>query len=493
MHRMLPLIVFFCNCLAILLIFIQQPIFAFTPGVTSVKGHGSTTNSNTSTKRNFIEEARKNVFEAVTGRLRVTTDGLKFNVPVPDLRVIKERRLRDYQKRGAPIASSFVPNEYSPHPLLRNQHLQTILGVFVRDFPGIAYVEKSNALQELLPVGKAVLESLPEISGVRSKESECDYWDKREKFNTPDGDFFHVDYKFQDIDIEGGGEGMVVIIHGLESNSNSSLCQNMARAYQEINMDVACINFRGCCGNPNDTVYQYHAGFTDDVMVFLDQWAKRNKEQRPLYITGFSLGANVALKLLGDLSMDAVDKYNIRGAAVSGAPFSLHHHWRQLIDYDFHRIVYAGSVLKSMKKKVQYITDRFFDGDTNHGLFDYSKCMNAKTISEIEDAMIAPLYGFQDRFEYYDKSASLPVIDRIAVPTFVLNAKDDPFFNPDHFPWEKDCEIGGLAPIKLVRTENGGHLGHLFHCIDSGISKPVSSFAPMELARFLSHVQRNMK
>lgn len=478
-----------CYWTIILFIFIHQPVFAFTPGVNSIKVKGSNTNSKTSTKRNFIEEARKNVFGVVTERLRVK-DGLKFNVPVPDLRIIKERRLREYQSRGVPIASSFVPNEYNPHPLLRNQHLQTILGVFVRDFPGIAYVEKSNALLELLPVGKAVLEALPEISGIRPKESECDYWDKREKFNTPDGDFFHVDYKFQDADIEGGGEGMVVIIHGLESNSNSSLCQNMARAYQQINMDVACINFRGCCGNPNDTVYQYHAGFTDDVLIFLDQWAKRNTDKKkPLYITGFSLGANVALKLLGDLSMDAVDKYNIQGAAVSGAPFSLHHHWRQLIDYDFNRIVYAGSVLRSMKKKVQYITDRFFDGETNHNIFDYSKCMSAETIAEIEDAMIAPLYGFQDRFDYYDKSASLPVIDRIAVPTFVLNAKDDPFFNPDHFPWEKDCEIGGLAPIKLMRTENGGHLGHLFHYTDSGsTSRPVSSFAPMELARFLAHI-----
>jgi predicted alpha/beta-fold hydrolase len=327
-------------------------------------------------------------------------------------------------------------------------------------------------------------------------ESECDFWTCRERFHTKDGDFFDVDYKFvddnSDLSVEKRtSDGMVIIIHGLESNSNSSLCTNMGNAFIEKNMDVACINFRGCSGQPNDTILQYHGGFTDDVLHFLNVWRERNKSKMPLYLSGFSLGSNVALKLLGDLSSDAVEKYNIRGAAVSGAPFDLEHHYRQLIDYDFHRIVYAGSVLKSMKKKVNYLVDRFYGGDPSLAPFDYNLCMNAKTIAEIEDGMIAPLYGFEDRFDYYRQSASLPVIDRIAVPTFVLNAADDPFFNTDKFPLEKDCEVGGVAPIKLVRTSEGGHIGHLFHMVE-GDKIPTSSFMPIELARFVSHVSKSL-
>jgi predicted alpha/beta-fold hydrolase len=466
----------------------SQRAIAFTPNANS----GSKLVTDSSTKRNFIEEARKQVIGAFTERLRVS-DRLKVSIPVPDLKIVTERRLRDLQKRGIPIASSFIPSDYNPHPLLQNRHLQTILGVFIRDEPGVAYIQKSNVFQEIFPVGKAILSALPSVIGKKDTESECDFWDQRVRFETPDNDFFHVDYKYQNPEIEGGGEGMVVIIHGLESNSNSTLCQNMARAYAENNMDVACVNFRGCGGNPNDSILQYHGGWTQDMLLFLDKWAEGNKEKkRPMYITGFSLGANVAMKLLGDLSMDAVDKYNIRGAAVSGAPFDLVFHWRQLIDVEFNRIVYAGSMLKSMKRKTQYITDRFLEGNTETDVFDYWKCMNATTIAEIEDGMIAPIYGFKDRFEYYEKSASLPVIDKIAVPTFVINAGDDPFFNPDHFPWEKDCEAGGVAPLKLTRTEKGGHLGHLFHRIENEDERPAS-FAPMELARFLEHVHSSNK
>lgn len=457
----------FASIIALLLCATQ--IECFTPNV-NANSAKKTIDTKQTSSLSFVEEAR-----------------MKFSMPRPDL-IVKEHRLQDMQKKGFPIASSFVPDEYNPHPLLRNRHLQTILGVFLRDEEGVAYMKKSNIFQELFPVVRAVLDALPYIIGSKDKESECDFWDKREKFNTQDGDFFHVDYKFQDPEIEGGGEAMVMIIHGLESNSNSSLCQNMARSYEENGFDVACINFRGCCGNPNDTILQYHGGWTNDLMIFLESWRERNRNQKPMYVTGFSLGANVAMKLLGDLSMDAVDKYNIRGAAVSGAPFHLQWHYRQLIDYDFNRIVYAGSVLKSMKKKLDYITERFFDGDTNTNVLDYWMCKNATLITEIEDGMIAPLYGFQDRYDYYEKTASFYVVDDIAVPTFVLNAEDDPFFNPDKFPWDKDCENGGKAPLKLVRTQHGGHLGHLFHMLGNDSTTPVSSFAPMQLGRFLAHV-----
>merc|ERR1712045_251125 len=106
--------------------------------------------------------------------------------------------------------------------------------------------------------------------------------------------------------------------------------------------------------------------------------------------------------------------------------------------------------------------------------------MNATTIDEIEDGLIAPVFGFEVKFDYYRKTASLPLLDEIAVPTFILNAADDPFFNPDFFPWEKDCDRGNnvVAPIKMQRTMTGGHLGFMFHRqseheLESSIDKPA--------------------
>eukprot|EP00546_Thalassionema_frauenfeldii_P002402 CAMPEP_0178932048 /NCGR_PEP_ID=MMETSP0786-20121207/22341_1 /TAXON_ID=186022 /ORGANISM="Thalassionema frauenfeldii, Strain CCMP 1798" /LENGTH=403 /DNA_ID=CAMNT_0020609177 /DNA_START=263 /DNA_END=1474 /DNA_ORIENTATION=- len=389
----------------------------------------------------------------------------------------QQQQLSYRQEQASRIASSFVSRDYNPHPWFRNQHVQTILGVFLRDECG--YV--TNLLETISTI---VTKGLPRVVTDDNSESSSEYWDQRIRYETPDDDFFDVDYKYASSPEKAP---LVIVVHGLESNSNSSLCLHMARAYVDQGMNVACINFRGCSGELNRTMKPYHAGFTDDLKQYLTILSEddNNKINNGLYLSGFSLGANVVMKTLGELSLDAVEKYNIQGAAVSGAPFSLNYHWRCLIDDDFNRNVYANNLLKSMKKKVQYYTDTYCNGDTETTALNYWKAMNATTIPEMEEAMICPLFGFTDLFDYYDRSASLNEIEDIAVPLYVLNAQDDPFF--------RFSECPSTPPIiRFEQTPYGGHLGHLFHQIEQGDgSSRISSFAPIEMARFLNHVQEN--
>jgi predicted alpha/beta-fold hydrolase len=111
---------------------------------------------------------------------------------------------------------------------------------------------------------------------------------------------------------------------------------------------------------------------------------------------------------------------------------------------------------------------------------------------DIEEGLIVPVFGFQDKFDYYNQSASISVMKNIAVPTLIVNAADDPFFDPTYFPWNQDCNRGGQAPIKLMRTEFGGHLGYIFHVgsrMDEMEIPASSSWICTELARFTKHVR----
>ena len=82
--------------------------------------------------------------------------------------------------------------------------------------------------------------------------------------------------------------------------------------------------------------------------------------------------------------------------------------------------------------------------------FDYERCMLASSIAEFETEYIAPVYGYKDNIDYYQKTSCLYFLESIAVPTLIINAADDPFFDPDCFPVEKGFECGGPAPIKLA-------------------------------------------
>ena len=338
------------------------------------------------------------------------------------------------QEKHRPIASSFVPSPFNPHPLMTNCHLQTISGVFLRKNSNCAYILAESGLGGITKVLTALSNIHP------SEDVVCTFWDERQRISTPCGkDFYTVDIKYagkRKIQFQSDtSEGMVVLIHGLESNSNSSLSTDLAAAYLQDGFDVTCINFRGCCGSPNDTLGGYHLGFTDDLRHFLklmsEMWENHCEfDKRPVYLSGFSLGANVVVKCLGELGESAFSLYNIHGAAVCGAPFDAERNVKHLDAPGFNRAIYSANFLKTLKSRAQYQLDMFCDGDPQTSSFDFNGVMSATSIAQFDDAFIAKVYGFQDNLDYYRRSSCCYFLPGVAVPLLIINAGDDPFFDP---------------------------------------------------------------
>jgi predicted alpha/beta-fold hydrolase len=334
-------------------------------------------------------------FSASTKTLPVSIEPRR-NVASPD-----DEKLRQMQQIHRPIVESFVPSEFNPHPALTNKHLQTIAGVFLRKNLDCAYVTKgvggvTKVLQEIssvvVPTSNKVM--LGDDNKAIGDDPSNTFWDERQRITTScEQDFFSVDIKYaserkttyQSVE----SNGLVIIIHGLESNSNSSLSTDMASAYDGY--DVCCINFRGCCGSgPNKSLGGYHLGFTDDLRHFLKListlWDEDNLfDKRPIYLSGFSLGANVVVKCLGELGDAALTLYNVQGAAVCGAPFDAERNIIQLDSPGFNRAIYSGNFLKTLKKRAQFQLEQHCDGDPNTNLFDYQGVMDANTVAEFDN------------------------------------------------------------------------------------------------------------
>jgi predicted alpha/beta-fold hydrolase len=138
----------------------------------------------------------------------------------------------------------------------------------------------------------------------------------------------------------------------------------------------------------------------------------------------FSLGANVALKALGELGEDALEKYNIRGGGLLCTPFDQERNALALAQPGINRVIYTNSLLKSLKQKAQEKLDKFCNGDTDTTVFDYKRAMEAETITVFDDAFIAPIYNFTDCWDYYQKTSSIYYMEDVAVPTYSINAAD---------------------------------------------------------------------
>ena len=155
-----------------------------------------------------------------------------------------------------------------------------------------------------------------------------------ERFNTPDDDFFDVEYTsgFEEND------RVVIVVHGLESDIRGPLVTKMANAFLNQGFDCCLLSHRGCNGFDNNAPGAYHMGFTDDLHQLVKEIHRRYPAKR-IYVSGFSLGGNVALKFLGEIS-DRATNLGVCGGVATCVPFTLKENQKKL-DRGFNRAVYS--------------------------------------------------------------------------------------------------------------------------------------------------------
>lgn len=278
-----------------------------------------------------------------------------------------------------------------------------------------------------------------------------------ERFDTPDGDWFEVEFSkdhfgSEEALLQHKETPVVVIFHGLESGAKGELVSKMANAYLEQGFSVVLMNFRSCSGQPNDKPGAYHVGFTMDGHQ-ITEMLKQRYPHRKIYISGFSLGGNVSLKLLGELGATARDR-NIYGCVTMCVPFNAVGSG-QSIDSGINKYLYSAYFVQRLKAKAERQFERF-EGNVP---FDIGKIRQCSTVGDFDDAYIAPLYGFKDKYDYYRTQGALRWLKKIRVPSICINAKDDPFIPADTLP-DPEEDVEG-APVRLLYTDHGGHCGYL--------------------------------
>jgi len=259
---------------------------------------------------------------------------------------------------------------------------------------------------------------------------------KRERWDTPDGDFIDVD-RLPGPD----GAPLVALFHGLEGGSGSHYAVALARELARRGWRGAVAHFRGCSGDPNRLPRAYHSGDADEIGWILRR-LRAGAHPAPLFAVGVSLGGNALLKWLGG---DREAKNVLAAAAAVSAPVDLMAAGDAL-GRGFN-LVYTRAFLRTMKKKGEQKLERF------PGLFDRQAMRRARTLREFDDIVTAPLHGFRDTDDYWTRASAKPILRRIEVPTLLLNARNDPFLPAAALP--RPEEVSAL--VRREFPEEGGH------------------------------------
>jgi predicted alpha/beta-fold hydrolase len=292
---------------------------------------------------------------------------------------------------------------FRPLPLLGNPHVQTVLGNLLRWTR-----ERLPAQTDIVPL--------------------------------PDGDALVVHDACPPAWHD--GESIVLLLHGLGGCHQSSYMRRMTNRLAAHGLRTVRVDLRGAGAGAKLARRFYNAGCSADILVVLKHLAQRHPTA-PLFLVGFSLGGNIALKLTGEAGADLPP--NLKGVAAVAPPIDLVRCSDLIARLPFYDRFYVRHLVRQVSQLGRHFPD-----------LQAPVFPPRLTLRQFDDLFTAPRWGFADALDYYRRSSSLPLLGRIELPCLIVAARDDPFVSAGSFD---EATPGPRTTIELAR--HGGHLGFL--------------------------------
>ena len=263
---------------------------------------------------------------------------------------------------------------------------------------------------------------------------------RRERLDTPDGDFVDLDWSFS----KAPSTSLLVALHGLEGNAERPYIKGLVRFFNQQGCDAVALNFRGCSGEANRLTTTYHAGATADLHATLEHVLGLGR-YRNIVIAGFSLGGNVVLKYLGEQSAQLFEE--VRAATGFSVPCHLPTAHVEIGRWP--NRPYLWKFLRTLNRKMKEKSERW------PGIVP-KPSPRPRNFDDFDNRYTAPLNGFKNALDYWERNSSLQFFDRISRPALLVNAWDDSFLSPECYPTEWAAQSDTFF---LETPQYGGHVG----------------------------------
>ena len=235
----------------------------------------------------------------------------------------------------------------------------------------------------------------------------------------------------------------VLAVHGLTACDHAPYMLSMARTALRSGFDVARLNVRNCGGTEHLCRTLYHSGLTDDLRRVAEELAPR-----PLYLVGYSMGGNIALKLAGEWGADAPP--HVRAVCAVSPPVRLDLCSRNIgrRRNAVYELRFLRQLRAALRRKAALMPE----------LFGQRALLRPASIWEFDETVTAPAFGFRDAADYYVRCSAAGFLDRIRLPALILQARDDPFIPFEAF----DLPAARGNPwLTLLSPRRGGHVAFL--------------------------------
>ena len=243
---------------------------------------------------------------------------------------------------------------------------------------------------------------------------------------------------------EDTGKGLAILFHGWEGSVNSTYIRCTGEALFRRGFNVFRLNFR----DHGETHHLNHDPFRsdrlDEVFEAVRQIADKYGDL-PVFLTGFSLGGNFALRIARKCSEISIPGLKL---VVGISPLMNPVKSTAVIDkIPWMRLYFLKKWFRSMGKK-----EVAFPGD-----FDFTEAKTLRTCMAITELLIEKQSPFPNVTEYFNTYSLLPdFFDRLTVPTLIIASKDDPAI-----PVKDVLALKENPLLRRSITSHGGHCGFI--------------------------------
>jgi predicted alpha/beta-fold hydrolase len=228
-------------------------------------------------------------------------------------------------------------------------------------------------------------------------------------------------------------EKTIVLIHGLGGSDHSSYMVRLSRKFYQVGYRILRVNLRGSGPATHLVQRPYHGGTSQDVLQTILA-LKQLSPHSPIILIGFSLGGNIALKLVGELGEKA-DSLLENTIAIC-APIDL------------------SQTVQQLHKRSNHLYHRYYLYWLQQLGYRWIGKRTLKSIIDFDHYVTAPQWGYQDAFDYYRQCSSCFFLPHIRHKCHLIFAADDPFVD-----YRVVSQLSLYHLVKIWLSPYGGHMG----------------------------------
>lgn len=255
---------------------------------------------------------------------------------------------------------------------------------------------------------------------------------------------------------------IILLIHGLGGCYLSRYMIRLNKRFVEQGYRCLRMNLRACGPSWRYATLPPNAGRSDDLRQTL-QFIKEKYPSHPITVIGFSMGANILLKMAGEDGF--ARSGNIDSLIAVSPPTDLKRGVTQLKSTGGK--LYSHFFTRMLKKDIY----RLQKNVPELRQYNIDHC---RELFEIDECFTAPASGFSSADHYYEESSSLHYLENIKIPGLILGAYDDPIIDGSVYR-----DLKSHPHLKYHFTEKGGHVAFL-GAPTLPLSRAFSSFRWMD-------------